>query len=173
MALKDKSPSAPAICQAILNVRKKLWEDREKKRLAQVAPLLIEVEDMFAAKLEKELQEAEKTLSGEELADEKDYLQSEHDKKLETIRTIFSRADEKYAPKEVPDYLTDPISFNLFVDPVISKSGNSFERSWILQHLKTSSTDPFSRQPLTANDLIPNIQLKAAAEDFIQKEGTF
>lgn len=173
MALKDKSPSAPAICQAILNVRKKVWEDREKRRLAQVAPLLIEVEDMFAAKLEKELQEAEKALSGEELADEKEYLQAEHDKKLETVRTIFSRANEKYARKEVPDYLTDPISFNLFVDPVISKSGNSFERSWILQHLKTSSTDPFSRQPLTADDLIPNIQLKAAAEDFIQKEGTF
>jgi hypothetical protein len=56
---------------------------------------------------------------------------------------------------------------------VITKSGRSFERSWILQHLKTSSVDPFSREPLRKEDLIPNLCLKSAAEDFMKKEGTY
>lgn len=72
---------------------------------------------------------------------------------------------------QIPEYLLDPISFNIFIDPVISKSGQSYERSWILEHLRKNSTDPFSRQHMTAEDLVPNLALKAASEEFINKYG--
>jgi STIP1 homology and U-box containing protein 1 len=119
---------------------------------------------MFEDKLFYELRKAKETLEPEEFADEKEYLERTYAEKIEQTCSIFAKADKKYEKKEVPEYLLDPISFNLFVDPVISTSGQSFERSWILQHLKTSNTDPFSRRPLRKEDLIPNIQLKAAAE---------
>lgn len=173
MSLRENSPSSPAICQAILNVRKKRWELEEYTRMKSVGPLLVEIEDMYKQKLENELKGAEEALTGEELRDEKNYIKSTHEEKIQNIKSIFARGDKKYEQREVPDFLLDPISFNLFVDPVITKSGNTFERSWILQHLKSSNTDPFSREPLRKEDLIPNNQLKYAAEDYIKREGTF
>lgn len=145
----------------------------EEKRIKNVAPLLSEIKEMFEDKLFQELKRAKETLSPEFYGDEKEYLEKTYAEKIQEICSLFAKADAKYEKKEVPDYLLDPISFNLFVDPVVSKSGQTFERSWILQHLKTSGTDPFSRQPLRKEELIPNIQLKAAAEDFMRKNGAF
>jgi STIP1 family protein 1 len=145
----------------------------EERRLANAVPLLADLKALLKDKLDRDICEAEKTLPIDEINDEKEYLQKTYNDKLSELMMIFARADKEYEKREVPDYLLDPISFNLFVDPVISKSGQTFEKSWILQHLKTSKTDPFSRQPLTKDDLVPNLQLKAAAEDFIHREGTF
>ena len=48
----------------------------------------------------------------------------------------------------------------LMKDPVSLPSGIVMERSIIERHLLNSSTDPFSRLPLTAEQLVPNIALK-------------
>ena len=71
----------------------------------------------------------------------------------------------------VPDYLIDSISFEIMHDPVITPSGHSFERVGILKHLQQSDFDPISRVPMTAADLRPNYALKAACEDFLDKNG--
>ncbi|CAN6596574.1 hypothetical protein TRVA0_001S02960 [Trichomonascus vanleenenianus] len=173
LAIDQGSASAAIICREILNVRKKKWEQKERERQKESAPLLAEVREILEKKHHGELRAAEETLTGEELQDEKEYLTNSFNQKIEELETIFARADKKYEPKEIPDYLLDPISFNLFVDPVITKSGNTFERSWILQHLKTNATDPFSRVPLTKEELIPNNQLRTAAEQFIAREGEY
>jgi STIP1 family protein 1 len=119
---------------------------------------------MLTAKYKADVAEATQGMRDEELADELDYLKRTYEDKIRNLESVFAKADKELEAKEVPDYLLDPISFNLYMDPVIVKSGQSFERSWILQHLKTSKTDPFSRERLTEKDLIPNLQLKAAAE---------
>ena len=56
-------------------------------------------------------------------------------------------------------------------DPVVTPSGNSFDRVSVLKHLQHSPVDPISRVPMTANDLRPNTALKAACEDFLVKNG--
>lgn len=71
----------------------------------------------------------------------------------------------------VPDYLIDSISFEIMHDPVITPSGHSFDRVGILKHLQQSDVDPISRVPMTAADLRPNYALKAACEDFLNKNG--
>lgn len=43
-------------------------------------------------------------------------------------------------------------------DPVILPSGVIMDRSVITKHLLNSSTDPFNRLPLTAEQLVPGIQ---------------
>lgn len=62
---------------------------------------------------------------------------------------------------EVPDEFTDPITYALMEDPVALPSGLSVERASIMRHLLSNSTDPFSRQPLTVEDLKPDDDLRA------------
>ena len=47
------------------------------------------------------------------------------------------------------------------LDPVITPSGNSYERKVIEQYLNTKSEDPLSRAPLTKAGLIPNLALRS------------
>lgn len=45
-------------------------------------------------------------------------------------------------------------------DPVVLPSGTVMDRAIITRHLLNSSTDPFNRQPLTEDMLVPNLELK-------------
>ena len=51
----------------------------------------------------------------------------------ETERSSLELDDDE----EAPEYLLDPISFELFTDPVITPSGITYEKSHLLDHLKT------------------------------------
>lgn len=48
----------------------------------------------------------------------------------------------------------------LMSDPVVLPSGTVMDRAIITRHLLNSSTDPFNRQPLTEDMLVPNLELK-------------
>ena len=56
-------------------------------------------------------------------------------------------------------------------DPVITKSGNSYDRATLMEHLKRSHTDPLTREPLTWQDLRPNLALKQACDEFLAENG--
>lgn len=172
----------------MLQLRKAKWEHDEAARRREADPLQAELLALLesaraakAAALDGQRQAG--ALGAEEYADEVEYLAHEHARKIKQLKTTFVHAGQVASAetgerlpqhqKPIPDYLLDPISFNLFVDPVITKSGQSYERSWILEHLRTSKTDPFSRAPLTEKDLIPNLALKAAAEQFIESQGIY
>ena len=73
--------------------------------------------------------------------------------------------------QEVPDYLIDAISFTVMHDPVMTKTGNSYDRSTVMEHLKRSHTDPLTREPLRLEDLRPNLALKQACEEFLDMNG--
>lgn len=71
----------------------------------------------------------------------------------------------------VPDWLIDPITFEVMHDPVITPTGVSFERVSLLKHLKATGSDPLTRLPLTPDQLIPNVALKNACSEFLDKNG--
>ena len=56
-------------------------------------------------------------------------------------------------------------------DPVMTKTGNSYDKSTVIEHLKHSKTDPLTREPLRMDDLRPNLALKQACEDFWKDNG--
>ena len=58
-------------------------------------------------------------------------------------------------------WLQDPITYSLMEDPVELPSGLSVDRTSIMRHLLSNTTDPFSRQPLTVEQLKPNNALRA------------
>lgn len=68
---------------------------------------------------------------------------------------------------EAPEAIIDPLSFNVFHDPVITPSGISYERAVLLQHLRTSGTDPLTRQPLLESQVYPNMALRDVAADYL------
>lgn len=101
--------------------------------------------------------------------EEKEERHAEWITKRDDLRTAFSLSDpEHLAKRDVPDYLIDGITFEIMHDPVVTKNGRSYERATIIEHLKRSSTDPLTREPLTIAELRPNIALKEACTEFLE-----
>ncbi|ROV93028.1 hypothetical protein VPNG_09416 [Cytospora leucostoma] len=56
---------------------------------------------------------------------------------------------------EIPSEFEDPLMGDLMKDPVILPSQNIVDRSTIVQHLLSDEKDPFTRQPMTIEDVVP------------------
>jgi len=53
-------------------------------------------------------------------------------------------------------YVSDPLMDNIMDDPIILPSSRKImDRTVILRHLLNSQTDPFNREPLSEDNLIP------------------
>lgn len=65
---------------------------------------------------------------------------------------------------DAPDEFKDPLMDTLMSDPVVLPSGTVMDRAIITRHLLNSCTDPFNRQHLTEDMLVPNIELKQRIE---------
>ncbi|CAO2820573.1 unnamed protein product [Amaranthus hypochondriacus] len=77
--------------------------------------------------------------------------------------------DAENALGDIPDEFLDPIQYTLMKDPVILPSSKvTVDRSVILRHLLSDSTDPFNRSPLNPDMLIPDYELKAKIEEFVR-----
>lgn len=77
--------------------------------------------------------------------------------------------DAEAALGDIPDEFLDPIQYTLMKDPVIlPTSKTTVDRSVILRHLLSDSTDPFNRAHLTADMLIPDTELKAKIDEFVR-----
>lgn len=62
----------------------------------------------------------------------------------------------------------DPILSTLMRDPVVLPiSKVTVDRSTIVQHLLSDPTDPFNKQPLTLDQLVPDDQLRQEIETWI------
>ncbi|GER45816.1 U-box domain-containing protein [Striga asiatica] len=72
---------------------------------------------------------------------------------------------------DIPDEFLDPIQYTLMKDPVILPSSKVIvDRPVIQRHLLSDSTDPFNRSHLTADMLIPDVELKAKIEEFVKSQ---
>lgn len=72
---------------------------------------------------------------------------------------------------EVPDDFLDPIQCTLMTDPVIlPTSGQTLDRATITRHLLSDPKDPFNREPLTVDMLLPNVSLKERIDEWLYKQ---
>ncbi|KAL8880188.1 MAG: hypothetical protein Q9205_004790 [Flavoplaca limonia] len=173
--LKTNSSSTGNVSQLVLQAKKERWEAKERERIRRRSALLQELEDELQWKMGVELSRVGITCDGrEETSDareEREEVESTWRMKIEELRSVFAIADEGLKEREVPDYLIDNISFSIMHDPVVTKNGRSYERSTILEHLRRSPTDPLTRDPLTIADLRPNLALKEACAEFLDRNG--
>ncbi|KAK8197950.1 hypothetical protein HDK77DRAFT_32077 [Phyllosticta capitalensis] len=172
---KTLTKDAQTISALVLQCKKAKWEGRERERLRRKSPLLAELEDKIELASNQELasinERADKGELGEIAAsEEREEVAKRTAQKLEDLRNIFAIADpDNMSKKEVPDYLIDNITFEIMHDPVVTKTGHSYERATLIEHLKRSPYDPLTREPLKIEDLRTNILLRDACNDFFEK----
>ncbi|KAE9363240.1 U-box-domain-containing protein [Stipitochalara longipes BDJ] len=159
------------ITELVLRCKKELWELKEEERLRKRPGLLSEL----IAGLERDREayisvlRAEKGKEGEVEA-----VKERYRGKIEELRHTFELAGvngQEAKRRKVPDWCLDDITFSVMLDPVVTKTGQSYDRSSIMEHLKRSPTDPLTREPLRVEDLRPNLALKAACEEFLEENG--
>jgi len=74
--------------------------------------------------------------------------------------------------EDLPDEFLDPLLSTLMRDPVILPSSQvTIDRSTITRHLLSTETDPFNRSHLTADMLVPNVELRKRIDEFCKKRG--
>jgi STIP1 family protein 1 len=83
------------------------------------------------------------------------------------IKELVDAAISRLQPQPIPDHFQCKISFEVFRDPVSVPSGASYERTMIEEHLRKNSTDPITRAPLFASQLVPNMALRDACESYL------
>ncbi|KAH9514139.1 Ubiquitin conjugation factor E4 B [Bulinus truncatus] len=71
---------------------------------------------------------------------------------------------------EIPDEFKDPLMDTLMENPVLLPSGTIMDRAIILRHLLNSQTDPFNRQPLKEEQLIPATDLKLKIDAWLEEK---
>ncbi|KAM0563425.1 hypothetical protein ACHAPJ_001146 [Fusarium lateritium] len=157
--------SLAAVTNLALRCKKERWDDREKKRMREAKDLEREVLELLGREKDAALVETDDGM-------EKQEIEEESEAKMERMKDIFERARADAEKKrEVPDWAIDDISFGFMVDPVTTKTGKSYERSSIMEHLRRHPSDPLTREPLVASELRPNLALKQACEEFLEHNG--
>jgi hypothetical protein len=61
-------------------------------------------------------------------------------------------------------FFVDPLMDTLMTDPVLLPSGVVMDRAVIMRHLLNSNTDPFNRQALSADMLVPGKAVQVGNE---------
>jgi len=70
---------------------------------------------------------------------------------------------------EFPEAYYCKITYQLLVDPVTDREGNTYERNAIEQWLADHNTSPITRNPLSRSDLMPNNALKSSIQTLISQ----
>ncbi|KAK6082528.1 stip1 likey and u-box containing protein 1 [Seiridium cupressi] len=165
LCVSQNDKSLPQVTALVLRCKKEKWEHMERIRKRENQGLENEMLELIQREREEMLQ----TCDSESL---KEDVRKEWEEKQSHLEKTFDRARVNEEKKRVvPDWMVDEISFNIFIDPVVTKTGKSYERSSILEHLRRSPTDPLTREPLHPTDLRPNLALKQACEEFLQENG--
>ena len=68
---------------------------------------------------------------------------------------------------DAPEEFLDPLTYNLMENPVILPSSHmNIDRRTIEDYLMSNPSDPFNRNPLTKEELIPNVELKKKIDEY-------
>ncbi|KAK4141167.1 ubiquitin elongating factor core-domain-containing protein [Dichotomopilus funicola] len=81
---------------------------------------------------------------------------------IESAKEALDRAEADFS--DAPAEFEDPIMGILMEDPVVLPSKHVVDRSTIMQHLLSDPKDPYTRQPMTIEDVVPDEGLKARIE---------
>lgn len=176
---KASATSIPAISALVLKCKRAKFASRERERLQRRGDVLAELEEALdrnrlssLATIEEQLRNV--TIGNVEATEQRNEVLDTYQKKIDELRSVFAIADPaNHEAREVPDYLVDTINFEVMHDPVMTKNGHSYERTTLIEHLKRSPTDPLTREPLTIDELRPNLALRQVCEEFWESAGNW
>ncbi|GLG94106.1 Ubiquitin conjugation factor E4 B [Gryllus bimaculatus] len=142
------------------------WEPR--RLLSQLADIYLHLDcEEFAAALAGDERSFKKELF-EDAANRMERALIKTPSEIDKFRSLAEKASEiaiqnikqEVDYSDAPDEFRDPLMDTLMEDPVTLPSGKVMDRPVIMRHLLNSSTDPFSRQPLSEDMLQPAVELR-------------
>jgi ubiquitin conjugation factor E4 B len=83
-------------------------------------------------------------------------------RKFEITKAELDRAELDF--DDAPPEFEDELMGSLMKDPVILPSNHILDRSTIVQHLLSDPKDPYTRQPMTIDDVVPDDALRERIE---------
>lgn len=101
---------------------------------------------------------------------------------LEKFEKLIGKLEEKARQRaiednfineltDIPDEFMDPLMSEVMKDPVMLPGSKTVvDRITIMKHLLSDPTDPFNRQKLAKEDLIPQPELKKRIQDFFDQK---
>ena len=96
---------------------------------------------------------------------------------FERFKNLAEQAKQAHEEKtsveefeDMPDEFRDEVMYTLMTDPVTLPSGQVMDRKNIARHLLSDPHNPFTRQPLTEDQLKPNVELKSRIEKWLQEK---
>ncbi|KAI9004442.1 U-box domain-containing protein [Hyaloraphidium curvatum] len=198
LAIKAKVPYLEDVLKALRKARRRRWDMHDRKltreetsaesffvglieshRQREVARVL----DQWKARHPHEPEPAgdageDPSPARDELRRALNDLHSSLDTHLSSLHNTFHAASQHREPgrtlssSAIPDAFLGKIHFGVMVDPVVTPSGITYDRSEILDHLRhIGPWDPLSRRALTEKELVPNLALKEAIEHFLENNG--
>lgn len=89
-----------------------------------------------------------------------------------SLKEVYSQEEvDEIINNEASDHLVDPISFNLFTDPVVTPAGITYEKSNLLQHMrKRGEFDPLTREPIKETQLYSNLAVKELVMEYRRRK---
>ena len=75
---------------------------------------------------------------------------------------ILQVKDANVKEDDVPPPFMCPLSRDWIVDPVMTPAGQTYDKSHILRWINAAGSDPYTRQALAIDDLVPNRALRDA-----------
>ncbi|KFY33992.1 hypothetical protein V494_07173 [Pseudogymnoascus sp. VKM F-4513 (FW-928)] len=163
IAVKEEGASLGSVVSVVLKCKKAAWDERERERLAGTEGTKGKIVEGLRRDLDIRLEKAEEA--------KRETVRKDGEEMIEEVERVWVEAGKAEKKRVVPDWAVDDITFSLMVDPVITKTGKSYERASILEHLRRSPTDPLTREPLRIDELRPNLALREACEEFLKENG--
>eukprot|EP00050_Salpingoeca_kvevrii_P000959 m.159335 g.159335 ORF g.159335 m.159335 type:complete len:893 (+) comp10259_c2_seq2:297-2975(+) len=150
----------PALVQSLCGVFVNLHQNCTAEQVELLADAIVRDERSFDMDVMKR---AAEQLSHSFLQD----LSNNFRRFLPVVEAALERHLEDEDLGEIPDEYCDSIMSTLMRDPVRLPCGQVADRSVIVEHLLTNKTDPFTRKPMTEDDLVPDDKLREEIEGWI------
>ncbi|KAI7697493.1 E3 ubiquitin-protein ligase CHIP [Sarcoptes scabiei] len=174
LAKESKMNYGDEITYKIRLARKKRWNAMEEKRISEEIELQTYLSNLIKMDKENRFKTLWIDVENKKITDEQTIknleqnINSSYEQRMIAMNDLFQQVNEKRQKREVPDYLCGKISFDIMHDPVITPSGITYDRKDIDEHLqRVGHFDPVTRNPLTANQLIPNLAMKEVIDNFL------
>ncbi|CAM6095654.1 unnamed protein product [Calypogeia fissa] len=129
-------------------------------------PTFHSIYDVF--KVFKEFMKLRQNEAGQKLL----RLSELYQRRSRVLEDVFEKVAAPDIPVEIPDHLCCKITMDIFRDPVVSTSGITYERAALLDHIrKVGPFDPITRVPLSVAQIVPNLALKEAVQQYLDEHG--
>ncbi|XP_025207521.1 E3 ubiquitin-protein ligase CHIP-like [Melanaphis sacchari] len=143
-------------------------EKQNEERQNQQTTLLSYLQKLLKDDLIRQFRDIQST--DDHMIEDLVIIQNKNDRFAADLKIIFVMNDDRLKKRELPKYLCGNIGYGILKNPVITPCGLSYDRKDIEEHLMNiGNFDPVSHQPLTVNQLIPNLALKEIVELFIKE----